>query len=514
MKPNSLGRMIPDSIDSKPLSPFMGAFARDPGGRRRHAPKLGVSKPNMNKLCSSVRDAIEKSELKDGMTISFHHHLRDGDAVINMVIDEIAKMGVKDLTIFPSALFSVHDKLIDHIKSGVISKIEGSMNGPIGKYVSFGNMEKVSILRSHGGRVRAVESGNVKIDIAFIAAPSSDEFGNSSGLLGRSACGPLAYADIDSRCAEKVIVITDNLVKYPLLPHSIPSTRVDYVVKVDSIGDPAKIVSGTMQITKSPSRLLIAKYAVEFLDKIGYIQNGMNFQTGAGGISLAVTRFMSDKMKAKGVKAKFINGGITKLAVDMLHEGLVESLIDVQAFDLDAIESMKNDKNHFECTVDEYANYYSKGCLVNKLDVGFLGATEVDVLFNVNVNTHSDGLLLHGIGGHSDVAAGADITMITLPSYRKRLPAITDEVTTITTPGETVDVIVTEMGVAINPKRDDLMQKIKSCKGIPVMSINEMKEKVEKITGRPDKPELKDRIVALIEYRDGTIIDTVREVAQ
>lgn len=514
MKPNALGRMIPDSIDSKTLSPFMGAFARDPGGRRRNAPKLGVSKPGGSKLCQTLKEAIEKSEIKDGMTVSFHHHLRDGDAVVNMVMDEIAKMGIKDLTIFPSALFSVHDKLIDHIKSGVITKIEGSMNGPIGRYVSYGNMNKVCILRSHGGRVRAVEAGNVKIDIAFIAAPSADDFGNASGLFGRSACGPLAYADIDSRSAEKVIVITDNLVEYPLLPHSIPSTRVDYVVKTDSIGDPAKIATGTMQITKSPSRLLIAKYAVDFLDRIGYIKNGMNFQTGAGGISLAVTQFMAEKMRAKNVKANFINGGITKLAVDMLHEGLVENLIDVQAFDLDAIESMKKDKNHFECTVDEYANYYSKGCLVDKLDVGFLGATEVDVHFNVNVNTHSDGLLLHGIGGHSDVAAGADITMITLPTYRKRLPAIIDDVTTVTTPGETVDVIVTEMGIAVNPKRTDLLEKSRGISGVPIMSIEDMKNKVEKITGKPDKPELKERIVALIEYRDGTIIDTVREVAQ
>lgn len=513
LRKNAVNRDIPDSIDNRELHPFAGAFNTNPNGKRKYAPKLSVSKPNNDKLCKTVRDALEKAQVRDGMTVSFHHHLREGDAVVNMVIEEIAKMGIKNITIFPTALFAVHDKLIEFVKSGVISRIEGSLNGPIGKFVSFGNMKNTCVLRSHGGRVRAIESGDMKIDIAFIASPTSDEFGNCSGLYGKSACGPLAYADIDSRYAEHVIVITDNLVKYPLVPHSIPSTRVDTVVKVDSIGDPALIVTGTMRITKSPTRLLIAKYSVDFLDKIGYIKNEMNFQTGAGGISLAVTKFMADKMREKNVKAKFINGGITKYAVDMLKEGLTDSLIDVQSFDLEAIESMRSDKNHFECTVDEYANYFSKGCLVDKLDVGFLGATEVDVDFNVNVNTHSDGLLLHGIGGHQDVAAGCDITMITIPAYRNRLPIIMDSVTTVTTPGETVDVIVTEMGIAINPLRTDLMEKAKNIKSIPIMPIHEMKNKIEKITGKMEKPEKKDRIVALIEYRDGTIIDVVREVA-
>ncbi|MGE3063661.1 MAG: citrate lyase subunit alpha [bacterium] len=508
---NKVNREIPDKIDGRELKPFSGAFSVSPQGKK-FASKLSVSKPADDKLCKNLREALERAHVRDGATISFHHHLREGDAVVNMVIDEIARMGIKNVTVFPTALFAVHEKLIEHIKSGVISKIEGSLNGPIGRFVSAGNMKSVCVLRSHGGRVRAVESGDIKIDIAVIASPTADEYGNCSGLTGKSACGPLAYADIDSRYADNVIVITDNLVKYPLVPHSIPSTRVDSVVNVESIGDPSLIVTGTMRITKSPTRLLIAKYSVDFLDIIGYIKNDLTFQTGAGGISLAVTKFMADRMREKQVKAKFINGGITKFAVDMLKEGLTDSLIDVQSFDLEAIKSMSEDKRHFECSVDEYANYFSKGCLVNKLDVGFLGATEVDIDFNVNVNTHTDGLLLHGIGGHQDVAAGCDITMITIPAFRNRLPIILDSVTTVTTPGETVDVVVTEMGIAINPLRKDIIEKAKSIRSIPIMEINEMKDKIEKITGKPDRPKRKERTVALIEYRDGTIIDTVREV--
>lgn len=49
----------------------------------------------MSKLVASIKEAIEKCELRDGMTISFHHHMRNGDYVLNMVLDEIAKMGIK-----------------------------------------------------------------------------------------------------------------------------------------------------------------------------------------------------------------------------------------------------------------------------------------------------------------------------------------------------------------------------------------------------------------------------------
>ena len=48
---------------------------------------------------------MEQAGLRDGMTISFHHHLRNGDYVLNMVLDEAAKMGVKDLTVNASSVF-------------------------------------------------------------------------------------------------------------------------------------------------------------------------------------------------------------------------------------------------------------------------------------------------------------------------------------------------------------------------------------------------------------------------
>ena len=507
---NILGRLIPVKIEGRKLRPFQGAFADDGGGRKRVTPPIPVSKPGQNKLCS-LREAIEKSGLKDGMTISFHHHLRDGDYVVNMVVDEISRIGIKDITLAPSALFPCHKPLIEHIKNGVITKIEGSMNGPVGEHVSYGGLPKVAVLRTHGGRARAIEDGDLHIDVAFLAASSADDYGNANGVDGASAFGPMAYGYADAMFADSVVIITDNLVPYPCAPYSIPATHVDYVVVVDRIGDPERIVSGTTRITRSPTRLLIAKYAAQFIKESGYMKEGFSFQTGAGGISLAVTKMLGEIMEEEGIRASFINGGLSTFAVNLFKKGLVAALYDGQVFDRGVIESFRNDIKHVETPMTMYANYHSKGCLVNRLDVGFLGATEVDVDFNVNCNTHSDGLLLHGIGGHTDVAAGCGLTLITIPSYRKRIPVVRERVTTVTTPGETIDAIVTERGIAINPQRKDLIERMKDS-NLPIVTIKELKERVEKITGEPEQPRVKDRIIALIEYRDGTIIDVVKEV--
>ncbi len=515
---NALGRKIPKEMDGRKLTPYRGPFADPLAKGVRQAPPIPHSHPvhrgGEKKLLGSIREAIEKTGLRDGMTISFHHHLRNGDFVVNMVLESCAEMGIKDLLLAPTALFSCHRPVIDHIKSGVVRGIQGSMNGPVGAFVSYGGMPTCGILRSHGGRVRAIEDGDLHIDVAFLAAPCADDFGNANGVYGPSACGPLGYGQIDSQYADKTVIITDNLIRFPCIPITISCTNVDYIVEVDSIGDPAKIVSGTTRITKSPARLYIAKNAARFIKESPYYKDGIGFQTGAGGISLAVTKFLGDFMREDGIQASYINGGITKFAVDLFHEGIAEKLIDGQVFDTASIESFRDDLWHQEITLSMYANIHSKGCIVNIQDVGFLGATEVDTDFNVNVNTHSDGMLLHGIGGHSDVAAGARLSMIVIPAYRKRIPVIRDSVTTVTTPGETVDVIVSELGIAINPLRKDLIEHFKDS-DLPIKDIHEIKREVDVICGgKPAPPRTGDRVIALIEYRDGTIIDKVMQVVK
>ena len=149
----------------------------------------------MNKLTSSLSEAIRNSGLQSGMTVSFHHHLRNGDHVLNMVMAEIAALGIEGLTVNASSLFDVHAPLAEHIRRGVVRKLQTNyMSGALGRFISEGNMEEPVEFRTHGGRPRDIAAGITPIDVAFIAAPASDPMGNCSGKLGRSACGSLGYA--------------------------------------------------------------------------------------------------------------------------------------------------------------------------------------------------------------------------------------------------------------------------------------------------------------------------------
>ena len=508
---NALGREIPDRIGDRTLRPFQGAFATTPTGRKAARPQKTV-RPGENKVLRSIEEAIEATGLKSGMTISFHHSFRNGDYLVNMVVDACARMGIGDLRLFPTALFPIHAPLIEHIKTGVVTRIEGSMNGPVGAFVSKGGaLKQPAVLRSHGGRWRAIEAGDVHIDVAFIAAPQADPYGNATGIKGKTPCGPISFSTVDAQYADKTVVVTNDLAPYPVHPFEIQQGWTDYVVVVDEIGDPESIASGTLRITRSPTRLRIARLAAAAVKASGYLKDGFSFQGGAGGISLAATKFVGEEMEKEGIVGSFAMGGGTKLLVDILHRGLVRTILDGQAFDLDAIASLRDDENHVLMDPGHYANYDSRGCSTYMLDAAFLGATEVDLDFNVNVNTHSDGQLLHGIGGHQEVAAGAKLTLITVPTLRGRLPVIVDRVTTVTTPGEVIDAIVTERGIAVNPRREDLRERFVAA-GLPVRELAEIKKEADRLTRPPRKPIFGDEVIALIEWRDGTVIDTVRKV--
>ena len=511
---NAVGRMVPTEINGQEAIPFKGVGKHRPTGRK-YAPPIPTAMDypdDGNKVVASLKEALKKCGLKDGMTISTHHHLRDGDLVSNTIFDIAHEMGVKDLMWFPSASFPCHDPLIKYLEDGTINRIEGSMNGPLGKFVTQGKMKGTAVLRSHGGRVQAIQDGEVKIDIAVLAAPSSDPFGNANALNGPSACGVLGYATTDYLYAEKVIVVTDKLVDFPNLPMEIQGNYVDYVVVVDKIGIPEKIVSGTTQITKSPDRLLIADLTAQFLQESGILKDGCYMQAGAGGTSLAIGYFIHQILKEKGWKSKVGFGGSTKYMVQMLEEGTMEHILDAQAFDLGAVASIAKNKNHHQFPVFNAYNYHSKGNITTMMDIMILGATEVDVHFNGNVVTHSDGYLLHGIGGWQNCLHAKNV-ILPIPLFRDRIPVIKDEVTTICGPGEMIDIIVTERGIAINPLRTDLIEKMKGSK-LPIKTIQELKAEADAICGPSKKPNLSDEIVAAIKWVDGTVIDVVRKVIE
>jgi citrate lyase subunit alpha/citrate CoA-transferase len=512
MVKNAAGRMVPDEINGREATPFKGVGKHRPSGRK-YAPPIPtcIDYPeDNNKVVASLREALELCGLKDGMTVSTHHHLRDGDLVSNQIFDIAASMGIKDLVWLPSASFPCNDPVIEHLENGTVNRIEGSMNGPLGRFVSEGRMKGMAVLRSHGGRVQAIQDGEVKIDIAVLAAPAADAFGNAKGTGGPSATGVLGYAKTDYLYADKVIVVTDHLVDLPCFPMEIEGNYVDYVVVVDKIGIPEKIVSGTTQITKSPDRLLIAELTASFLEKSGLMHDGATMQAGAGGTSLAIAVYVHEMLRKKGWKFRFGFGGSTKYMVQMLEEGQMGYILDAQAFDLDAVRSIEQNPNHIPYPVFNAYNYHSKGNLTTMMDIMILGATEIDTGFNGNVVTHSDGLLLHGIGGWQNCLHARNV-IIPVPLFRDRIPVIVDQVTTLCGPGELIDVIITERGIAINPRRQDLIDSVRG-KGLPLVTIEELKDTAEKICGRPEKAAFDEKVVAAIKWVDGTVIDVVRKV--
>jgi citrate lyase subunit alpha/citrate CoA-transferase len=507
---NAVGRKVPAVVNGKSQTPFAGIDEHRPSGSKAGAPIRSNSDypASGDKRVATLEEALTKCGLRDGMTVSTHHHLREGDLVAMEMLNTVASLGARDLTWFPSASFACHSPVIDLMERGVVHHIEGSMNGPLGDFCSRGRMKGMGVLRSHGGRWQAVQDGEVHIDIAVIAAPSADFFGNANGIHGRSACGSLGFALADSMYADRVIVVTDNLVPFPCVPWQIQGHNVDFVVEVPSIGDSARIVSGTTQITRSPDRLRIAEMVARLVRDSGIMRDGFSFQAGAGGIALAFVDYLRRYMAEANVRARFVRGGSTKYLVEMLQSGLTDFIFDGQTFDADAVQSMANDPRHLATSPFTSYNFHGKGNFASMVDAVVLGATEVDLNFNANVVTHSDGRLLHGIGGWQNCLS-AGCTILAVPSFRDRIPVIVDEVTTITGPGEMIDVIATERGIAINPRRQDLLDRLKDS-SLPIRPLEEIKAEVEQICGgKPQKPHLTDEPVAVVKWVDGTVLDTI-----
>lgn len=500
---NSLGREI--SFDG---SPFVSS------SHYHSIPRKLIDKKKKSeevRFYSSYEDFFFHNPIESNMTLSFHHHLRNGDYVLNQICDEITKMQVSNLHFAPSSIFPGYTKLVDLILSKKVTDIHTNyLNGEVANVIQQGKLEGKLVMNTHGGRARAIESGDLSIDIAFLATPTVDKKGNGTGDIGASACGSLGYAISDLEYAKKVVLVTDHIVEN-LEKYQLDGGYVDAVIVVQSIGDPKGIVSGTTKITRDPIGLKIAKDTTKLLTELGLIKNGFSMQTGAGGTSLAVVDYVKKVMKSNNVKGKFASGGITKPYVEMLEENMFEYLYDVQCFDLDAVTSFHDNQNHRSMSASKYGNPFEENPVVNELDFVILGATEIDTNFNVNVTTDSLGRIIGGSGGHSDTAHGAKVTIITSALIKSRVPIIKDEVITISTPGEDVDIFVCERGIAINPIRTDLINKLKDTK-LKILSIQELKEISLSITGIPNKIPSSNKPVGYVEYRDGTIIDTLYQV--
>lgn len=466
----------------------------------------------------TLEEAIRRSGLRDGMTISFHHHFRGGDKVVNMVVDKLAAMGFKNLHLAASSLQDVHEPLIEHIKNGVITQISTSgLRGELAKEISHGLMEKPVIFRSHGNRGAAIASGELHIDVAFLGASSCDPLGNACGYSrsenAKSICGSLGYALPDARYADKVVILTDDLVAYPNTPNSISEHDVDYVVEVDSVGDSSKIASGAIRDTKNPRDILLAKQAAKVILASGYFRQGFSIQTGTGGASLAAVKYIRQSMIDQDINASFALGGITAHMVKMHEEGLIERLIDVQSFDKVAAESLKNDARHKEVASYEYASAQEKGSATHYLDIVILSALEVDVNFNVNVLVGSDGIIRGAIGGHPDTAEDSALSIIVCPLLRGRIPCIVNEVTTLITPGKSVDVVVTEYGIAVNPSRPEIAERLRAA-GMQLITLEELRDRALRIIGTPAPLPFGDKVVGVVLDRGGSVLDVIKNIEE
>ncbi|CNI43448.1 citrate lyase subunit alpha [Yersinia massiliensis] len=475
---------------------------------------LQAQKPRDIKICDSLEKAIRRSGLQDGMTISFHHAFRAGDLTLNLVMAAIAAMGFKNLRLASSSLSDCHSPLVEHIRNGVVSEIYTSgMRGPLAEEVSRGLLGKPVQVHSHGGRVNLIESGELTIDVAFIGVPACDEFGNTNGFSGNACCGSLGYARVDAEYADCVVLLTEALVAYPHHPASITQDQVDLIVQVEKVGDADKIGADTTRMTSNPRELLIARRAAEVIAGSGYFVDGFSLQTGTGGASLAVTRFLEDKMLRRNITAAFALGGITSTMVELHEKGLITKLLDVQSFDRQAASSLARNPNHIEISANQYANFSSKGASVDRLDVVVLSALEIDTRFNVNVLTGSDGVLRGASGGHCDTAVAARLSIIVAPLVRGRIPTLVSQVTTCVTPGSSVDILVTDHGIAVNPARPELAERLQQA-GLPVVTIEWLYERALVLTGVPQPIQFTDRVVAVVRYRDGSVIDVVHQIQE
>jgi len=512
---NAVKRNIPDEILTNGREAYQGKFYMDGKTVKKDSPTtVRHEKPEESKIVASIREACEKCGAHDGMTFSFHTELRDGDYVAAMVAKVLVEdMGLKDITVAATSLGTAQSNIAQYIEEGKIIGVQTSgVRGPIGEVISQGKLATPAIIRSHGGRPRAIQAGEVHIDIAFLAAASSDCCGNASGSGGKNNFGSMGFGTMDAKYADHTVIVTDTLVPFPNKPASVSAIDVDCVVVVDAIGDANKIATKEARVTTNPRELMMAEAAANVIAATPYFKDGFSFQTGVGGPSLAVNRYLEEHMVEQGITMSFALGGTTRYVCDLADKGLVKHICDTQDFDLGAAKHLaENPMIHHETDLDEYANAANKGALVNKLDYVVLSALEIDTNFNVNVITGSDGVLRGAPGGHPDTAEGSKCCIIVTPLTRGRMATVCDEVVTVTTPGDCVDVLVTDYGIAVNPARQDLIDCLDAA-GIKHVTIEWLRDKAYSLVGTPDKLEWEDKVVALVEARDGTVLDVVRKI--
>jgi len=468
--------------------------------------------------------------IRNGDTISYPHYYRMGDKGLEVVVRKLQQTGKKDIKIYGNAFFdNVDPWLIEAIHDGTIGGLYGNPYRKLGESIVRGELLPwVSVGFSHGNRVRKLQTGEVNIRVSFGPVPIADIYGNANGVMGKEEqlCGPVSLFMADAEYAEYVCLLAGTISETLIMPTPISMGSVDFVVPCDPPGLNAGIGSGTLDMEKArshPFNAQVADNITRVIKAADVVKDNFSFQVGSGA-GLLILENIRAMLKEMNIQANFSIGGVTSLHVDMLKEGTLKQLMHGQLFEPSKrmFESFLKDYNHHQISVAYYASLANKECAVNMLDLAVLSTLEVDLDFNLNT-VCANGRIIGGIGGGQDVAAGADLTIIFMPlatgKNGKGFPKVVDKVYTRTTPGEVIDVIVTEEYTAVNPKsqstyKDAILERGKEF-GVNLLSIEELHqkslEKAREFGTLPTVTETTDEVVHVIEWRDGSLLDVIKK---
>jgi len=518
------------NYNGKEYEPFTKAFNdrvyTDRMVGQRITPRIPRRKNKVVTL-NAVMDVIN-----DGDWISYPHYYRFGDKGLQMTVAKLRETGKRDIKIYGNAFFDHVDPwLIEAVRDGIITGFHGNPYRKLGESVVKGELLPwVSVGFSHGNRVRKMQTGEVNVKVAFGPVPIADIYGNANGLMGKPEhlCGPVGLFNADAACAEYVCLLAGSVSDIVVMPTPLSMEQVDFVVKVDDPGLNEGIGSGTLDVEKArsnPFNAQVADNITRVIKASGVVKDDFAFQVGSGA-GLLILENIRSMLKEAGIKANFSIGGVTSLHVDMLEEGTLRHLMHGQLFEPSPrmFESMLTNPYHHEITTAYYASVANKESAVNMLDLAVLSTLEVDTDFNLNT-VCAGGRIIGGIGGGQDVAAGADLTIIFMPlatgKNGKGFPKVVDKVYTRTTPGEVIDVVVTEEFAAVNPAgtstyKDAVLERGGDF-GVKLVSIEELHEKsvakANEFGTIPPVAETTDEVVHVIEWRDGTLLDVIRKQA-
>lgn len=487
----------------------------------------------------------------DGANVSAGNHYRFHDPFVTLLLNSLIEVEKRNLGLAIQLLYFKDgspkmDALIRAIEKGVITRLEcGGVYGSLGSYISKGNLPFPVQLIGYGARAGMLRSGQITTDWLLGQVPYADQHGKVSGIMGpeQALCGNLGLLASDAAYARYGYVgCVAQTGDTPVSDPSGVNSQPEWLVNLgNDVLDNQGISGGTTDIRAIESRLekdpiaqTITDNVMRVINASGVIKDGINFQAGAGTVSLATIYKLATVLEKRGIRGGFSTGGLLPIHLEMLRKGLVSRLFDGQAFNTDpgVFKSFAENPNHVTTTPWDFYAAFNSDRLVQHQNLAVLGALEIDRDFNANVLTGRNGIIRGGLGGAQD-AASSQLTIITTPlinaskSTRTISPKIVPEVAVVTTVGSDVDVVVTEEAIAINPRsRSPYIDQLRAnavASGLTVLSIEDLAalslRKAQALhRANPgsilitELPQTTDKVVAVVHDRWGRVSDVVRQV--